>query len=928
MSERRVVLTCADPSKLSAAAYGAAAMMGQGLLSPPGVFVPVLPPGLAGLLRSPSSYLIGVLVGPTPNYVDLKAVGPTIGEVAVFDLDNPTANEPYFHHIADPMRSIPDLTRRNVDDMDVASARTMSVADILYKDLTEVLKIDQKLFWQGAVQEKLGMAAARGKKAAGAAMRKGLKYLKGKGTTKSFEGTSERTEGSERSSSGGHDGEEDADEEGFEQGEGGGSLIRTVGKGNYAYEQGFTNVIAEREARVAFATFFAGLYGDLRSYLTQQAPGTPPVVDKQKFIRYRVTVGDTPGTGMFFLTGNFLRSAVFDAFVAARLREVQERRSVPEDAPLFALVANHHRKGRIDFQADNVRRSARQIVEDRDLPGRYLVDWSESVRNRALALTSAQTFNGDYRQTVVQLAEDCREGGNILVDTTMVLWTRVQEGKGLQWKKALLALQVFRHILLNGPITAVAEVIDGFASIRILKSYTEALRAQNSKLVRDVAVEIYSLAVDLPVLFARRRELMNVRRLAKDPKPSPLRKETRMLRGMNQFRNVHIALKPAGATVAPAPPAPAPVGNLLSQHATPAPSANAGVPVSAPPSGNYSNDLLSLNVAVAAPATSGPGKQQMPASAPHSGNYSSDLLALDFGASPSPQVAPTNSAESAGKREPDAFGMHDMSQAMPAASLPKATVPPSQPAQSTAQCPPSQTTSGTVAPTPPPRSQLAPKDGQQRQRQLQATNGADNTQKPPTQPQPSLSVAPHASRPVQQAQNQPKPIMNTFQPHPTPQHPPMNSFQPHPTLQHPPMNSAFSMAGGPRGTSAPTPQMQHQPPQTAMKSPIMNRPPMMSTHVGQGTNVPGNFHRPPQQQQQQQAWGGHAPFAGMPSAQNAPYGFSGPAAPGPMTGFRPPAGYPTMQHGPGAQMPQPLQGTQQTQTGPFPPTPGPTQPKP
>ena len=90
----------------------------------------------------------------------------------------------------------------------------------------------------------------------------------------------------------------------------------------------------------------------------------------------------------------------------------------------------------------------------------------------------------------------------------------------------MLALQIFCHLLLNGPINAIAEAIDGFASIRILKSYTEALSGQNSKLVRDVALEIYSLVVFLPVLFARRRELLNQRRLAKDSKPSPLRKET------------------------------------------------------------------------------------------------------------------------------------------------------------------------------------------------------------------------------------------------------------------------------------------------------------------------------------------------------------------------------------------------------------------
>ena len=38
----------------------------------------------------------------------------------------------------------------------------ITIADVLYQDLTETLKMDRKVFWQGAVQEKLGLAAAKG----------------------------------------------------------------------------------------------------------------------------------------------------------------------------------------------------------------------------------------------------------------------------------------------------------------------------------------------------------------------------------------------------------------------------------------------------------------------------------------------------------------------------------------------------------------------------------------------------------------------------------------------------------------------------------------------------------------------------------------------------------------------------------------------
>ena len=677
MSERRVIITCSNVTKLSAVAYGAMSMLGQGLLSPPSVFVPVLPPGLVSLLSSPTSYLIGVLTGSSSstNYINLRNV-TNIGEVVLFDLDMTQQqaqlqnNEPYFHNMSDPHRLVPDLTRRNVDDMDMSSARIVSIADVLFQDLNECIKADKKLFWQGAVQEKLTLAAAKGKKVASEAMKKGLKYLKSKKGSKSSDG--ENRDFVKSDSGGAGDGEDDGDvdddvaatdqQQGdYVSGNGGGSLSKLVGKGNYAYEEGFSSEKSEEDARIAFTIFFVCLFGDIRSYLTQKTPGEPPMVDKEKFMKYRAANGDMPGSGMFLLIANFLRGGkIFDAFVAARLNEVQMRRPVPEDSPLFALVTNYHRLNKIDFATNNVRQTVRQIATQ-DFPTRYLIDWNTKLREKVSQLTSTQAFNGDFRKAVMQLTEDCHESSTILIDTMMVLWTRMQEGKGLQWKKALLSLQIFRSLLLNGPINAVSEAVDGFASIRILKSYTETLRSQNSKLVRDVAIDIHSLVVDLPVLFARRRESMNARRLAKDPKPSPIRKETRMIRGISQFRNVHTALRPKGATVAPIPTV---VNDLLNQGPV-----VADPPASAQPTNSYSNDLLSLSFAAAAPSPQMSvevGGQQLPSTASQSGSYSNDLL---FGASPSPQVVGNGANDPArnASQTYDPFNMQVMSQATPTA---------------------------------------------------------------------------------------------------------------------------------------------------------------------------------------------------------------------------------------------------------------------
>ncbi len=798
LSEKRVVLMCNDPAKLSAVAYGVASMMGQGLLtlsSPSrGLFVPILPPGLASLLQTPSAYLIGVLTGPSggataTSYINLRTLLPSIaGELVIFDLDitlqqGYDTNDPYFHNVANPQQSVPDLTRRNVDDY-MDATRLVSSTDVLHQDLTECLRMDKKLFVQAAVQEKLGMAAAKGKKVASAAVKKGLNFLRGmseRADSALTKSDSERAMG---------DGEEDLDEEG----DGNVTVLsKLVGKGNYAYENGYSSEKSEEDARIAFTSFFVELLGDIRSYLTQQAPGTLPVQDKQKFVKFRVANGDAAGSGMFFLVSNFVRSQMFDSFVEARLKEVQMRRAVPDDSPLFALVTNYHRLNKIDFSMNSVRQTARQIATQNNIPGRYLIDWNTTVRDRvSLLTTTQQTFNVDFERAVAQLTEDCSESSALLIDTMMVLWTRMQEGRGMQWKKTLLALQIFRNLLLHGPLNVIAEGIDGFASIRILKSYTETLRGQNSKLIRDVAMEIYSLLVDLPVLFARRRQCMNSRRLVKDPKPSLLRKETRMVSGISKFRNIHTALRPAGAVVAPAP---VQVDDLLLQRTTPSAfSSSLG-------SGTYSDDLLSMNVAASSSSqvtvlnTTGVGAPPMIVGAPQPGNYSSDLLSLSFGAPPA-----TSKAESGPGTMLDPFSMYEMSQAA------AATMPLSQPSpQQSAPAPVFASSVPTVMSSQPFQSvPNAPTLAQNVQVQLQPSH---------TIPFNAMASGAMSYQPVQNAQQQfqPRDGMNQYMmPNLSMQ------AQPQPSL----MNPAFS-TGICHPMSQPTPQQS----QRSLNGPPMYNPP-------------------------------------------------------------------------------------------------------
>ena len=80
-------------------------------------------------------------------------------------------------------------------------------------------------------------------------------------------------------------------------------------------------------------TFFICLYGDVTTYLMQRSPRTLPVPDGQKFMKHRAQCGDLPGSRMFLLAANFLRSGMFGAFALARREEVMMRRPVHEDKP-------------------------------------------------------------------------------------------------------------------------------------------------------------------------------------------------------------------------------------------------------------------------------------------------------------------------------------------------------------------------------------------------------------------------------------------------------------------------------------------------------------------------------------------------------------------------------------------------------------------
>lgn len=121
-----------------------------------------------------------------------------------------------------------------------------------------------------------------------------------------------------------------------------------------------------------------------------------------------------------------------------------------------------------------------------------------------MALTSNKQFDGDYAKSVALLVEDCRESSFVLFDVMSVIWLRIQDSKGMQWKHGYHALLILRNLLYHGPLAVIAEATDGLEKIRVMKYY-ENMRSNVVQQIRNVATELYDLLVDRSRLFHIRR---------------------------------------------------------------------------------------------------------------------------------------------------------------------------------------------------------------------------------------------------------------------------------------------------------------------------------------------------------------------------------------------------------------------------------------
>ena len=492
LSERRIILVSSSPTRLAACSHGAVSALAVGLLHWQHLYIPVLPPHLWQYLAAPYPYLIGILSNTFPRLDRTDG----LGEVLLINLDtNQMETRGMDTHtiqqrLPDLFQSTPEMLQNQMQN-----SRPATASEELGRDLLEILKEDKKVMYGESalnrVSEKAAVATKAVKQTFLKIRDKGRQYLQNRMQTGS-----------------GYDGSQPSQE--IAGGEDDSTMEVNSMATDYVYTESCYNEGAEQEARIAFTSFFLSLLGDMKWYLSTPPGQQLPTLDRNKFLQQRRSLGDGDGTPMWALLNNICQTQMLEEFVKARVDEVNSRVVVSADMPLFLQCSFHCRQHNLDFGLLTCRRITRQIADGS--PARLTGLLQTNARRTAMTLTSNKAYEGDYEQAIAKLVEESRESTSILFDVMSVIWLRLRDCKGMQWKHGHQALQLLRNLLYHGPLAAISEATDGLSKIRALKFY-DNMRAQHAQEIRSSAILVYDLLVDRAKLFYIRRVCANRRRI-------------------------------------------------------------------------------------------------------------------------------------------------------------------------------------------------------------------------------------------------------------------------------------------------------------------------------------------------------------------------------------------------------------------------------
>jgi len=470
------------------------AILAQGLLYWHHLYIPVLPPHLWQYLAAPYPYLIGMLAQLTPRLDHTDG----LGDVLIIHLDQNTM-ETRGMQSHEVEKKIPDLLLSvNSDQYSIqqqlgaSGVPQASAPTLLAQDLVELLKNDKKILLGESAVAQVQLVAAK----AGKAVKAGFMKLKQRG--KMFIKQNSKLS-SERS--------DVVPEEELEPVE---PMDINSMAPDYIFTEGCRNEIAEEDARLAFASFFLSIFGDMRWYVKSQ-PGTAPQLDRDRFQQFKLANGD--GEHMAHLMENFCQTQMLEEYAKLRIEELRIRQEINEASPRFLQCVKYHQAHNIDFNTLSVRRVARQIFQ----ANASSLLQQTSARRMAMELTSKRAFEGDYNKALADLVEQCRESSSVLYDVMSVVWIRMRDNRGMQWRHATHSLHVLKSLLFHGPLAAVAEATDGLDKIRALKYYNGNRQTSICVQIRAAASLVYNLIVDRSKLFYMRKVCIARRRYMRKP---------------------------------------------------------------------------------------------------------------------------------------------------------------------------------------------------------------------------------------------------------------------------------------------------------------------------------------------------------------------------------------------------------------------------
>ena len=176
-------------------------------------------------------------------------------------------------------------------------------------------------------------------------------------------------------------------------------------------------------------------------------------LDRKKFLLRKKQMGDRESSPMFAVFLSLSRSLMFESFVRGRIADLERPNSerakmMPHHIPLFVYCEKYLRINRLKFTMANIRRVVSSTVLS--CPQHVVVDETEAIRAKALALTSNEPFRGNVVMAVENLVSECRDVNCALPQVIAVIWARMAEARAAYWRHPLLALHLLKNLLLHG----------------------------------------------------------------------------------------------------------------------------------------------------------------------------------------------------------------------------------------------------------------------------------------------------------------------------------------------------------------------------------------------------------------------------------------------------------------------------------------------